>query len=294
MSRGIIYNLRRKLQVAASYILPKETLSKLYFKIILKETLNLKDPKTFNEKLQWLKLYEWPNNALAIKCADKYAVREYVKSCGYEELLNDLYGVWDNADDINWAELPEQFVLKCNHGCGYNIICPDKSKLDEKSTKKQLNKWLKEDFGRFNIEPHYSKIKPRIICEKFLGGNMIGYKFYFFNGEFQFMYIAQGFGFGVDESITFFDKDGNKAPFRRTDYPEFSDALLPDCYKEMLDISKKFAQDFPFVRVDLFENNNKIYFSELTFTPCGAMMKISPKEFDGIIGDKLELTVKQK
>lgn len=292
MSKGIIYLLRRKLQIAASYFLSKETLSKIYFKIVLGEKLNLDNPKTFNEKIQWLKLYEWPNNALAIKCADKYAVREYVKSCGYEELLNDLYGVWDNADDINWAELPDRFVLKCNHGCGYNIICPDKSKLDEKSTKKQLNKWLKEDFGRFNIEPHYSKIKPKIICEKFLGGNMVDYKFYFFNGVFQFMYIAQGFGFGVDESITFFDENGNKAPFRRTDYPEFVNAQLPECYDEMLDISKKFAQDFPFVRVDLFENNNKIYFSELTFTPCGGMMRISPKEYDDIIGGRLELMVK--
>lgn len=291
MSRGIIYNLRRKLQVAASYILPKETLSKLYFKIILKETLNLKDPKTFNEKLQWLKLYEWPNNALAIKCADKYAVREYVKSCGYEELLNDLYGVWDNADDINWAELPEQFVLKCNHGCGYNIICPDKSKLDEKSTKKQLNKWLKEDFGRFNIEPHYSKIKPRIICEKFLGSDIVNYNVFCCNNNPEFISVIQGLGGGSDEALTYYYSDGNIAPFRSKAYP-ICDRKLPECVDIMLRMAKELSQPFPFVRVDLFENNNKIYFSELTFTPCGGMMRISPKEYDDIIGGRLELMVK--
>lgn len=292
MGKSIFYNIRRKCQLIAADILSKETMSKLYFKIVLGEKLNLDNPQTFNEKVQWLKLYEWPNNALAVKCADKYAVREYVKQCGYEELLNDLYGVWDNADDIDWAKLPDQFVLKCNHGCGYNIICPDKSKLDEKATKKQLNKWLKEDFGKFNIEPHYSKIKPKVICEKFLGGNMIDYKFYFFDGEYQFMYIAQGFGEGINESVSFFDKDGKKAAFRRTDYPEFSNAELPQQYENMLKISQKFADDFPFVRVDLFENNGKIYFSELTFTPCGGMMKISPKEYDLAIGKKLNILVK--
>ncbi len=291
MSKSIFYKIRRKAQVVATNILSKETLSKIYYKIVLGETLHLDNPKTFNEKVQWLKLYEWPKNKLAIQCADKYAVREYVKSCGFEELLNDLYGVWDNADDINWSELPEQFVLKCTHGCGYNIICPDKSKLDEKVTKNKLNAWMKEDFGKFNIEPHYSEIKPRIICEKFLGGNMVDYKFYFFNKKYQFMYIAQGFGEGINESISFFDKDGNKAPFRRTDYPEFTDAKLPKQYEEMLRVSQRFANDFPFVRVDLFENNNKIYFSELTFTPCGGMMKISPKEYDKIIGDNLDITV---
>ena len=101
--------------------------------------LNLKDPKTLNEKLQWLKLYYWKNQPKAIQCADKYAVRSYIEEVGKKDILNDILFAWDNANDIDWSALPNKFVLKCNHGCGYNIICKDKSKLDEKETKKLLS-----------------------------------------------------------------------------------------------------------------------------------------------------------
>lgn len=288
MSKGIIYLLRRKLQIAASYFLSKETLSKIYFKIVLGEKLNLDNPKTFNEKIQWLKLYEWPNNELAIKCADKYAVREYVKSCGYEDLLNDLYGVWDNADDINWAELPDRFVLKCNHGCGYNIICPDKSKLDEKSTKKQLNKWLKEDFGRFNIEPHYSKIKPKIICEKFLGSDIVNYNVFCCNNNPEFISVIQGLGGGSDEALTYYYSDGNIAPFRSKAYP-ICDRKLPECVDLMLRMAKELSQPFPFVRVDFYLVKDRIILSELTFTPGGALIPFYPISYDVDLGEKLKI-----
>ena len=121
--------------------------------------LDLKNPRTFNEKLQWLKLYYYPQNDLAVKCADKYRVREYIKDKGYENTLVPLLGAWDNVEDIDWDSLPNKFVLKCNHGCAYNIVCNDKTEFDRIKAKKQLNTWLKEDFGAFNIEPHYSNIK---------------------------------------------------------------------------------------------------------------------------------------
>ena len=127
------------------------------------EKLDLKNPRTFNEKLQWLKLYYYPQNDLAVKCADKYRVREYIKDKGYENTLVPLLGVWDNVEDIDWDSLPNKFVLKCNHGCAYNIVCNDKTEFDRIKAKKQLNKWLKEDFGAFNIEPHYSNIKKHKI-----------------------------------------------------------------------------------------------------------------------------------
>lgn len=280
--RGWKYNLRRKLQVLAYNLTNPEFMSKIYFKIVLKEKLNLNNPQTFNEKLQWLKLYEWPNNKLAIKCSDKYLVREYIKEKGMEKYLNDLYGVWENANDIDFNKLPNQFALKCNHGSRYNIICDDKSKLNIEQTTKQLNKWLKEKFGKFNAEPHYDKIKSKIICEKFLGGNITDYKFYCFNGKVEFMYVASGFSSNAtsQEQISFFDKYGNKASYKRMDYPVKDDAELPRNFDEMKKLSEELSKEFKFVRVDWFEENNKIYFSELTFTPCGGLMNIEPKKYD--------------
>ena len=129
--------------------------------------MNLKDPQTFNEKLQWLKLYYFPKDQLAIQCADKYAVRNYIKAKGYSDKLVPLVGSWKEAKDIEWDKLPEKFVLKCNHGCAYNLVCTDKNVLDKQSTIRQLDEWMKEDFGAFNIELHYSAIKQHmIICEE--------------------------------------------------------------------------------------------------------------------------------
>ncbi len=108
-------------QVKAYQLTSPEFMSRLYFRVLLGYKLNLKNPRTLNEKLQWLKLYYWPNNPKAIQCADKYAVREYIKEIGKGELLNDILFVWDRAEDIEWGKLPRQFVLKCNHGCGYNM-----------------------------------------------------------------------------------------------------------------------------------------------------------------------------
>ena len=289
MGKGIVYKIRRKCQVAALKLTSPEFMSKVYFKVVLGKKLNLKNPKTFNEKLQWLKLYEWPKNDKAIRCGDKYTVRGYIEEMGMGEYLNDLIGVWENADDINWDELPEQFALKCTHGCAYNIICDSKKELDIEDAKRKLRAWMKEDFGKFNVEPHYSKMKPRIICEKYLGGNIVDYKFFCFGGKSKFMYIAQGFGHGENECITFFDENGKKASYARSDYPIYEDAKLPKRYEEMKRLSEELAKDVPFVRVDWFEVGGKIYFGELTFTPCGGLMKITPDEYDEIWGSWINL-----
>ena len=290
MKKSVIYNLRRKCQIVAYRLTSAELMSKIYYRIVLHKKLNLKNPKTFNEKLQWLKLYYFPNNQKAIDCACKYKVREYVKEKGLEDTLNDLYGVYDCVDEIDFDALPNQFVLKCSHGCGYNILCPDKCKLDIENTKRMLNKWMKEDFSEFNAEPHYSKIKPKIICEKYLGGDMVDYKFFCFNGEPEFMYIAKGFGEGEDETISFFDKEGNKAEYKRADFRAYENAKIPESFNSMMEMSRVLSKDFPFVRVDLFEVDGKIYFSELTFTPCGCMMKVDPQEIEEKWGELIDLS----
>ena len=179
---SIFYKARRFGQVVAYHILPHKLLSKIYYRILIHEKLNLKNPKTLNEKMQWLKLYHYPNDTLAVRCTDKYQVREFVSEKGLDHKLTRLLGVWEDAKDINWDLLPDKFVLKCTHGCAYNIICKDKDSFDKKAAVKQLNKWLKEDFAAFNVELHYGKIKQRrIIAEEFLGDKLIDYKFFCFN-----------------------------------------------------------------------------------------------------------------
>lgn len=143
--------------------------------------IDLKNPRTFNEKIQWLKIYDYPKNELLVKGADKYTVRRYVEQKGLKEILVPLLGVWNSADRIDLSILPRKFVLKCNHGCVYNILYSDKSTFDKVKAIKQINQWMKEDFGAFNIELHYSKIEPhKIICEKYLGECITDYKFFLF------------------------------------------------------------------------------------------------------------------
>lgn len=289
---SFIYKTRRKIQVVAHKLFSNEFMSKLYFKIVLKEKLDLKNPRTFNEKLQWLKLYYYPQNDLAVKCADKYRVREYIKDKGYGNTLVPLLGAWDNVEDIDWDSLPNKFVLKCNHGCAYNIVCNDKTEFDRIKAKKQLNTWLKEDFGAFNIEPHYSNIKKhKITCEEFLGDNLVDYKFFCFNGIPKFIYVSSDLIHDRQARIGFFNIDGSKINLKRDDYASIEKIELPSFYNEMLEMASKLCKDFPFVRVDFFVTDNKYYFAELTFTPSACMMPFNPKEIDLEWGNMLNIKI---
>lgn len=287
---SFIYKTRRKIQVVVHKLFSNEFMSKLYFKIVLKEKLDLKNPRTFNEKLQWLKLYYYPQNDLAVKCTDKYRVREYIKDKGYENTLVPLLGAWDNVEDIDWDSLPNKFVLKCNHGCAYNIVCNDKTEFDRKKAKKQLNTWLKEDFGAFNIEPHYSNIKKhKITCEEFLGDNLVDYKFFCFNGIPKFIYVSSDLIHDRQAKIGFFNIEGSKINLKRDDYASIEKIELPSFYNEILEMASKLCKDFPFVRVDFFVTKNKYYFAELTFTPSACMMPFNPKEMDLEWGEMLNI-----
>jgi len=278
---SLLYIVRRKGQVLAHKFIPDEIMSKFYYKIVLKKSLNLTNPQTFNEKLQWLKLNYFPKQPLVVKCADKYAVREYITEQGYKDLLVSLLDVWKNADEIKWEELPNKFVLKCNHGCAYNIVCDDKNKLNVKSTVKQLNKWLKEDFGAFNIELHYSKIIPRLItCEEYLGECIIDYKFFCFKGEPKYVYVSNNLIHDRQAQIGFFNIDGSRYELKRSDYANIDNVAFPDFYLEMLEVAKNLSKDFLFVRVDFFIANNRFYFAELTFTPSACMMPFTPEKYD--------------
>src|SRR5690625_5078675 len=288
--KGIIYKFRRKLQVALLNLTSYEFMTKLYYFIVFKRKLNLKKPYYFNEKINWLKLNYYPKNQDVINATDKYKVREYISKKGLENILNDLIGVWDTWDEVDWASLPHQFALKATHGAQYNIIVDNKNELDEKTVGDQMMKCLSEDFGKFNAEEHYSKIKPRIICEKYLSENMTDYKFFCFNGTPRFFYVAEGFGKLENQKMDFFNLDGTKAHFQTLAYESFDkEVVLPESIDKMIEISKVLSEDFPFVRVDLFEMNDKIYFSELTFTPTAGLMKVTPEETYELWGNYLNV-----
>ena len=288
---SFLYKARRKCQVLAHKVVSDEAMSKFYFKIVLHKKLNLENPQTFNEKIQWMKLYYYPKNPLVVNGSDKYAVREYIEKKGFGDKLVPLLGVWDRAEDIDWDKLPDRFVLKCNHGCAYNIVVSDKSKLDKAATVKQLNEWLKEDFGAFNIELHYSAIKHhRITCEEFLGENITDYKYFCFSGVPHCIYVSTDLIHDRQAQIGFFYLDGKKMPLHRDDYADIPEVTLPPFYDEMKEAAVVLCKDFPFVRVDFFIANNTWYFAELTFTPGAGMMPFNPESYDLEWGKMIEIS----
>ena len=287
--KNIIYRIRRVGQRVAYHLLSHEMLSGIYFRHVLGYKLDLNNPKTFNEKLQWLKLYYWPINDKAIICADKYKVRDYIRDVGKGELLNDIIGCWASASDIPWSSLPEQFALKCNHGCGYNLICEDKSKLSEAAVRRKFSKWMSQDYGHYDVEPHYDRIPKRIICEKFLGGNVVNYNIYVFNGKATFLSVAGGLGNGIDEYLTYYYPDGNVANFKNRHYPNKEDTLSP-LLPQMIETAEFLGKEFPMVRVDLFDVDGRIILSEMTFTPGGALIPFDSYESDLELGKKLDIS----
>ena len=288
---SVIYRLRRTGQVIAHKILPDEIMCKLYSRILLKKRVDLTNPKTFNEKIQWLKIHHYPYNKLIIQCADKYRVREYLIEKGLGNTLVPLLGHWNSASEIGWDKLPDRFVLKCNHGCAYNILCSDKKTFDVIKATKQINKWMNEDFGAFNIETHYSQIQPHIICEKHLGDCITDYKFFCFNGEPKYIYVSNDLVHDRQAKIGFFYADGTKMPMKREDYTDIKKIELPEFFENMKEDAKILSKDFHFVRVDFFLSNNRYYFAELTFTPSGGMMPFTPDKYDLEWG--LELDIEQ-
>lgn len=259
------------------------------------KTLNLENPATFNEKLQWMKLYD--RNPIYVVTSDKYAVRDYVKNKIGEKYLVPLLGVWDSPDEINFDLLPEQFVLKCNHNSGTGMcICRDKSKLDIEKTKKNLQKGLKENFFLSCREWQYKDIKRKIIAEKYLTDgihkDLMGYKIYCFNGKPEIVSI-QSNNDAYMTGVSFLDTEWNKLPFYRTDHLPLKEIPeKPNNLNELLEISKKLSEDFTFVRVDLYDLNGKIYFSELTLEPCGGFNPFVPEEWDLKLGNMLKLPEK--
>lgn len=255
--------------------------------------LNLENPQTFNEKLQWLKIYN--HNPQATIMVDKYAVKQYVSERIGKQYIIPTLGMWDSFYDIDFNLLPEQFVLKVTHDSGGLVICKEKNKLDINATKKILQKSLKRDYYKVHREWPYKNVPRRIIAEKYMKDRnneaLTDYKFYCFNGVPLYLYVSVGLDNHETAKISFLTTDWTFAKFGRTDYKAL-DVLppKPQNLEKMIEISKKLSTGFPFLRVDLYEINGQVYFGELTFTPCAGMMPFNPPDADLEIGKLLDIS----
>ena len=271
--------------------LSDEQYLKLKYKNVFGRNLDLENPKTFNEKLQWLKLYNRkPEYTVMV---DKYKVREYIAQMIGEEYLIPLLGVWDDPDEIDFDALPDQFVLKCNHNSGTGMcICKDKSKLDIEKVKKELRKGLKEDYYLKFREWPYKDVPRKIIAEKYMedaSGDLKDYKFYCFNGVMKFVMINSDRNTDKPTRADYFDRDFNWLDFTWGYQHADVRPSKPDKFDEMITIAEKLSEGLPHVRVDLYECNGQIYFGELTFFDGSGFDKIEPLEWDYKLGQMITL-----
>lgn len=264
------------------------------FKVTMKYPLNLENPKTFNEKLQWLKLYN--RNPLYTKLVDKYKVRDYISEKIGEEYLIPLIGVWDDPDDIDFDSLPNQFVLKCNHNSGLGMyICKDKKNIDVQKVKKELRKGLKQDYYLTGREWPYKNVPRKVIAEKYMVNDsntdeFTDYKFFCFNGYVDCVMVCLDRSSG-NPKFYFFDKDWN---FKRYDQlgltmPEDFTIDKPKCIDEMFEIASELSKGIPYVRVDLYQSYNKIFFGELTFYPDSGFDRTITLEADLHWGNLIDI-----
>lgn len=258
---------------------------KTLYKISFGKTPDLDNPKTFNEHICALKNSE---KLLGYsKYVDKAAVREYVKNTVGEKYLNQVYGVYEKAEDIPFENLPEKFVLKCTHASGFNIIVKDKKSLNIDNTIKKLNNWLSTNYYWLAREKNYKNIKPAVLVDKYIeGGETLNeYKLFCFNGKVKF--IDVNLFEGAIRRVSVYSPEWEYIPVNMG-YANAGDCIeKPDNLQELIDIAEKLAKPFEFVRVDLYNNKN-IIFSELTFTSGGGIVNITPTEYDTIFGSFFE------
>lgn len=278
----------------ARYISDKKILEWKYF-LTFHRKLNLDKPYSYNEKMQWLKLHD--RHSEYTQMVDKYEAKRIASDLMGEERVIPTLGLYESFDDIDFDSLPNQFVLKCTHNSGGVVICKDKRVFDVGKARAFINKYLKKNPYWATREYPYKDVKPRIIAEKFMSDGrtseegLTDFKFFCFNGEVKFLYVSQGLENHLTAGISFFDLDGKRLPFKRLDFRPVETFTPPKLFEEMKALANETAKKInaPFIRIDLYEVNNRIYFSEFTFFPCSGMIPFDPPEWDRKIGEILKL-----
>ena len=274
--------------------LPPKIYVKIHYEYFTGKKLNLDNPREFNAKLEWYKVFYRPK--ILTQLADKYEVRSNKKKKIGKQYLNELYAVHNNANDIDFDSLPKEFIIKANHTNTHNVIVKDKNNIDKKKVIRQFNKWLKKNqYYKRGQEWAYKDIKPKIVIEKFLKekdrDTLIDYKFYCFNGKAKFIDVH--IDRTDDHKQGCFDLDFNLLPFGKSkNYKTISsDIDKPSNLSEMVLLAEKLADELPFVRVDFYSIDGKSVFGEMTFYPADARKEFYPDEYNLIIGDYFELPI---
>jgi hypothetical protein len=253
---------------------------------------NIDNPKTWCEKMAWLQIND--NIELRAKCADKIKVHEFsVEKLG-KDICVPIIKVYDNPNDVDFSELPNKFVLKCNHGYAFNIICRDKLKLNQTECQSKLRQWLNTSFGESSIEPHYLKIERKCYAETFIENvgqlEVTDYKFLCFDGNPTYVQVLNG-RHTSDFHLNYYDMDFNFMNISRTDVRSNPTELdkKPEHFEQMKEYAKKLSEDFHFVRVDFYEVDGVVYLGELTFTPATGFIKWTDPNIDRMFGDMIKL-----
>lgn len=279
----------------------------IFWKAVYGKSFPWNNPVTLNEKIIWLSAMT--DTSKWTEYSDKYEVRKYIESLGLKDILTECYGVWDSIDDVDFNSLPDTFVIKCTHDCGSTIIVKDKGQIDVNQVKKFLNDHLKERYGYQFCEPHYTKIKPRVMAEgyinelgsensSFKSHSSVDYKIWCLNGKAEWVFVCYDRYLDSEEEhgAVFDIYDVIKwIPMRQylsDSYKNvvFKDVPRPKNLEMMVEIAEKISTGFPQVRVDLYNVNGKIYFGEMTFTSQGGRMSYYTEEFQKMMGEKVDIS----
>ncbi|MBQ3075619.1 MAG: glycosyl transferase [Clostridia bacterium] len=269
-----------------------EAYLKMRFRSRVGHELNLENPTTFNEKLQWLKLYD--RKPIYTTMVDKYAVKQYVADRIGEEYIIPTLGVWDSFDEIDFDQLPDQFVLKCTHDSGGLVIVRDKSKLDLGKARKKIQASLKRDYFYHGREWPYKNVPKKIIAEAYMEdettAELRDYKFFCFDGVVKALFVAsERQKKGEEVKFDFFDTDFNHLPIRQGHPNAKVPPQKPKCFDTMIALAEKLSVGVPQLRVDFYEVNGKVYFGELTFSHFGGCVPFHPEKWDDTFGSWIKL-----
>ena len=294
--KKIYYSYRKWSMILLSHISPVLA-SKVFYRRCTRKKLNLKNPQNFNEKLMYIKLKNYNHNDLVFKCSDKYQVREYALAKGVSiDNLPKIIKKYSSTKEINFNELPKKFVLKCSHGCGFNIVCTDKEKLNYEETIKKIKKWSKTKFGYETAETHYTHVKPTIFCEEFIDNDGKGfpndYKLYCFNGIPKIVLICSNRDKNL--RLNYYNIAWEELPYGPENLRSKAKEKKPKSFDQMLEIAKKISKGFPYVRCDFYEYNGKAVLGEMTFTPAGCAATYYTEQGLKEIGDMLEIKAIKK
>lgn len=274
-------------------LMPDEAYLRLKYRIRMGKRLNLKNPRTFNEKMQWLKLYDRKPEYTTM--VDKAAVKGYVAEKIGSQYIIPTLGIWDRFEDIDFSSLPDQFVLKCTHDSGGLVICRNKNTLDMTAAKEKIQKSLRTNYYYHGREWPYKDVKPRILAERFLqeaSGDLKDYKIMCFNGEPRCILVCAERSSAEGVKMSFFTPRWELMPLKRK-HPQIEGIVeKPEALEEMLSLAATLSKELPFGRVDFYEVAGRLYFGEITFFPASGLGKFDPEEWDETLGSWLCLPEK--